>query len=105
MKLAEARGGAAYTSIMNFMAIKEMAMTLPDTKEDVMRIEHVTRANYEKFGPNFLAITKKYREMAVQAVLNATNALTQRGVKRNRSFGSSPGMQKIMKFVFLFVYI
>lgn len=49
------------SSIMNLSAIKTMAELLPSTKEAFMKIQHVTVANFEKFGEAFLEITKKYR--------------------------------------------
>ncbi|KYB26388.1 Bloom syndrome protein homolog-like Protein [Tribolium castaneum] len=50
------------SSIMNLSAIKNMSEVLPNTKEDFMKIQHVTQANYEKFGEYFLKITTKHRE-------------------------------------------
>lgn len=49
------------SSIMNLSAISMMAKHLPNTKEQFMKIQHVTKANYEKFGEAFLAVTQKYR--------------------------------------------
>lgn len=49
------------SSIMNLSAIKNMSEVLPNTKEEFMKIQHVTKANYEKFGEYFLTITKKHR--------------------------------------------
>ena len=50
------------SSIMNLSAIKNMSEVLPNTKEEFMKIQHVTKANYEKFGEYFLKITTKYSE-------------------------------------------
>nr|XP_023016480.1 Bloom syndrome protein homolog [Leptinotarsa decemlineata] len=50
------------SSIMNLSAIKTMSEVLPKTKEEFLKIQHVTTANYKKFGEFFLAITKKFRE-------------------------------------------
>ncbi|GJQ67047.1 hypothetical protein Trydic_g21949 [Trypoxylus dichotomus] len=49
------------SSIMNLSAISAMAKSLPNSKEEFMKIQYVTRANYEKFGEAFLAVTQKYR--------------------------------------------
>lgn len=40
-----------------------MSDVLPKTKEEFLKIQHVTAANYNKFGEYFLKITQKYREM------------------------------------------
>jgi bloom syndrome protein len=50
------------SSIMNLSAIKSMSEVLPNTKEEFMKIQHVTKANYEKFGEHFLKITTKFRD-------------------------------------------
>lgn len=50
------------SSIMNLSAIKKMSDVLPNTKEEMLKIQHVTVANYEKYGEFFLKITKKYCE-------------------------------------------
>lgn len=49
------------SSIMNLAAISTMAKLLPDTQEKFMRIQYVTKANYEKYGAAFLAVTQKYK--------------------------------------------
>ncbi|KAG5889744.1 hypothetical protein JTB14_018966 [Gonioctena quinquepunctata] len=50
------------SSIMNLSAIKTMSEVLPKTQEEFLKIQHVTAANYKKFGEFFLVITKKFRE-------------------------------------------
>lgn len=42
-----------------FQAVREMAKRMPSTKEEMLKIQHVTRANYDKFGPELLEITKE----------------------------------------------
>lgn len=50
------------SSIMNLSAIKSMSDHLPSSKEEMLKIQHVTVANYTKYGEFFLAITQKFRE-------------------------------------------
>ncbi|KAJ8928945.1 hypothetical protein NQ314_018425 [Rhamnusium bicolor] len=50
------------SSIMNLSAIKSMSDLLPKTREEFLKIQHVTTANYKKFGEYFLKITKKFGE-------------------------------------------
>lgn len=61
-KFASERG-VTMSSIMNLTAVKNMSETLPVTKEDFLKIQYVTAANFEKFGSDFLAVTKKYKKM------------------------------------------
>lgn len=51
------------SSIMNLSAIKNIADTLPNTKEEFLNIQYVTNANYGKYGENFLKISKKFRAL------------------------------------------
>ncbi|XP_050297459.1 recQ-like DNA helicase Blm isoform X2 [Anthonomus grandis grandis] len=50
------------SSVMNLSAIQSMSVHLPKTKEEMLKIQHVTAANYNKYGEYFLKITKEYRE-------------------------------------------
>ncbi|XP_072390499.1 uncharacterized protein Blm [Diabrotica undecimpunctata] len=59
------------SSIMNLTAIKTMSDVLPRTKEEFLKIQHVTAANYKKCGENFLKITKKFSQ-AVDALVTAS---------------------------------
>lgn len=43
-------------SVMNNQALKLMAETMPTTEVEIMKIPHVTKANYEKFGKELLEI-------------------------------------------------
>lgn len=47
-------------SIMNNQALKAMAEELPETVNDMLKIPHVTKANFEKYGKELLAITQQY---------------------------------------------
>ncbi|CAG9768496.1 unnamed protein product [Ceutorhynchus assimilis] len=49
------------SSVMNLTAIKTMSDNLPQTKEEMLKIQHVTVANYNKYGEFFLKITQKFR--------------------------------------------
>lgn len=61
-KLAQERGGTL-SAIMNLSAVKTMAELLPTTEAEFLKIQHVTQANYSKFGAYFLKVTKKYKEL------------------------------------------
>ncbi|XP_060536493.1 recQ-like DNA helicase Blm [Cylas formicarius] len=50
------------SSVMNLSAIKNMSEVLPKTKEEMLKIQHVTAANYNKYGEHFLKVTQKYRQ-------------------------------------------
>lgn len=41
-------------------AVTEMIKRMPESKEEMLDIQHVTRANFEKFGAKLLEITEKY---------------------------------------------
>ncbi|XP_018329159.1 ATP-dependent DNA helicase Q1-like [Agrilus planipennis] len=58
-KLA-AEQGSRLSAIMNLTAIKEMAEKIPTTKEDFMKIEHVTENLFDKYGEKFMEVCKTY---------------------------------------------
>ncbi|XP_066592457.1 recQ-like DNA helicase Blm isoform X2 [Prorops nasuta] len=47
-------------SIMNMIALRAMSKHLPETGEEMLKLEHVTKANFEKYGKALLDITQKY---------------------------------------------
>lgn len=47
-------------SIMNMQALKAMSEKMPATPEEMLQISHVTKANFEKYGQEFLAVTQQY---------------------------------------------
>ncbi|XP_066993221.2 recQ-like DNA helicase Blm isoform X2 [Anabrus simplex] len=47
-------------SVMNVQAIQAMSEALPETAEDMLKIPHVTVANFEKYGEGLLNITQRY---------------------------------------------
>lgn len=48
------------STIMNMIAVRAMSQQMPMNEEEMMKIPHVTKANFEKFGKILLDITKKY---------------------------------------------
>ena len=48
------------SSIMNMIAVRAMSQQLPDSEEAMLRIPHVTKANFEKYGRSLLDITQKF---------------------------------------------
>lgn len=61
------------SSVMNLSAIKNMSETLPVTKEEFLNIQYVTKANFEKFGKDFLAVTQKYKKECEKTKPKETN--------------------------------
>lgn len=47
-------------SIMHNDALKEMAEMLPTTEEQMLKISHVTKANYDKFGVELIETCRHY---------------------------------------------
>ena len=47
-------------SIMNMVALRAMSQQLPEDEEAMLRIPHVTKANYDKYGKALLDIIQKY---------------------------------------------
>lgn len=47
-------------SVMNNQAVKLMADRLPESEKEMLAIPHVTKANYEKYGKDLLAVTQQY---------------------------------------------
>lgn len=49
-------------SIMNVVALRVMSQQLPCDREAMLKIPHVTVANFEKYGKALLEITQKYAQ-------------------------------------------
>lgn len=60
------------SSIMNMIAIRAMSQQLPDSEEAMLKIPHVTKANFDKYGKALLDITQKYAAEKY-VLLNATD--------------------------------
>lgn len=58
-ELAQSRN-VTVGSVMNNQALKQMAETMPTTEADMLKIPHVTKANYEKYGKELLDILKHF---------------------------------------------
>lgn len=52
--------GVTVGSVMNNQALKLMADSIPTTEDEMMKIPHVTKANYEKYGKQLLEILKHH---------------------------------------------
>jgi len=46
-------------AVMTIQAIQEMSYSLPETKEEMLKIVGVTKANFEKYGQQLLEITQE----------------------------------------------
>lgn len=51
---------AHISSLINIQTIREMSRVMPATKEEMMKLPHITAANFEKFGQQLLDITQNY---------------------------------------------
>lgn len=47
-------------SIMNMVALRAMSQQLPENEDAMLKIPHVTKANFDKYGRALLDITQKY---------------------------------------------
>jgi superfamily II DNA helicase RecQ len=43
--------------------LKIMAREMPETPEEMLRISHVTEANFKKYGHELLKITQEYAQV------------------------------------------
>lgn len=64
-------------SVMNNQALKLMAEQMPTTEEEMMKISHVTKANYEKYGKELLEILKNHAAEKAMVQLDMDAALAQ----------------------------
>lgn len=58
-ELAAAKG-VNYTNIINMVALRLMSKSLPESEEEMLRIPHVTKANYDKYGHSLLDVTQRF---------------------------------------------
>lgn len=49
-----------YTYLLSVEALKQMSIDMPTTKEEMLRIPHVTQVNYVKFVHRFLEVTSEF---------------------------------------------
>ncbi|MPC36734.1 Bloom syndrome [Portunus trituberculatus] len=64
--------GINYTNVINMTALRCMSMELPESEEEMMKIPHVTRANYEKYGEALLDVTKRYADQKLGNIYMTT---------------------------------
>ncbi|KAJ8960370.1 hypothetical protein NQ317_013980, partial [Molorchus minor] len=83
------------SSIMNLSALKSMSEVLPKTKDEILKIQHVTVANYNKFGEFFLKITTKFREQV--DALQPTPDLNVSSSSSLDDDWSSPGKETLLQ--------
>ena len=57
-------------SIMNMIAIRAMSQQLPVDEEAMLKIPHVTKANFDKYGKALLDVTQKYAAEKVGKFFN-----------------------------------
>lgn len=55
-------------SLINFTAIRVMSQRLPQTPQEMLKIPHITEANFSKYGKALLKITQEYalRKIALE---------------------------------------
>ncbi|XP_045112964.1 Bloom syndrome protein homolog isoform X2 [Portunus trituberculatus] len=66
--------GINYTNVINMTALRCMSMELPESEEEMMKIPHVTRANYEKYGEALLDVTKRYADQKLVVLTDQAKA-------------------------------
>ncbi|KAK4316622.1 hypothetical protein Pmani_012240 [Petrolisthes manimaculis] len=57
--LANAKG-VTYTNIINMVALRLMSQSMPECEEEMLRIPHVTKANFDKYGEALLEVTQRF---------------------------------------------
>lgn len=60
-------------SVMNNQALKLMAEQMPTTEEDMKKLPHVTKANYDKYGKELLDILQNYAAEKSLVLLDMNN--------------------------------
>lgn len=60
VRLMAQQVNASAGSIMNIAAIKAMSKILPESEIEMLGIQHVTKANFEKYAKHLLEITQQY---------------------------------------------
>lgn len=66
-----AQKNVTLASVMNMQALKAMAEKLPETQAEMLALPHVTKANFEKYGPQLLEITQNYAAEKLCLMLDA----------------------------------
>lgn len=64
----------AIGSVMHMTALKTMSRQLPTTDVEMLKIQHVTKANYEKYGKKLLDIIQNYAAQKVILIADAAEA-------------------------------
>ncbi|XP_068228588.1 recQ-like DNA helicase Blm [Palaemon carinicauda] len=52
--------GVNYTNIINMIALRVMSRILPECEEEMRKIPHITKANFDKYGQALLEVTQRY---------------------------------------------
>ncbi|KAG7155925.1 Bloom syndrome protein-like, partial [Homarus americanus] len=60
VKVLAAAKGINYINIINLAALRLMSRSLPESEEEMLKIPHVTKANYDKYGFALLEVTQRY---------------------------------------------
>lgn len=61
-------------SVMNMQALKAMSERLPETEAEMLALQHVTKANFEKYGKQLLDITLSYAAQKLCLMLDVAEA-------------------------------
>nr|CAD7437741.1 unnamed protein product [Timema bartmani] len=67
--IADTLGVSAH-SVMNVQAIRAMSQSMPECAEDMLKISHVTQANFDKYGQALLQVTQQYAAEKLGLMLN-----------------------------------
>ncbi|XP_059609051.1 recQ-like DNA helicase Blm [Phlebotomus argentipes] len=71
LKILAAEHHVPIASLINMQTIKQMSKVMPATKEEMMRLPHITAANFEKFGKLLLEITQNYAAFKISIMIDA----------------------------------
>uniref|UniRef100_A0A8D8WUX2 RecQ-like DNA helicase BLM n=2 Tax=Cacopsylla melanoneura TaxID=428564 RepID=A0A8D8WUX2_9HEMI len=64
--------GISASAVMNIQAVRLISQNLPETEEDMLKIEGVTKANFDKYGKELLHISQQYagQKLAIQCTID-----------------------------------
>lgn len=57
------------SAIMNMMSLRVMSQQLPESEEEMLKIPHVTKANFEKYGKDLLDVTRQYAAEKISKIM------------------------------------
>lgn len=83
------------TSILNEEALKIIAKSMPTTEDEIMKIAHVTKANFTKFVKQFLEILMQYAGERALIELDMDSIIFDEDDKTNWSYLATKAISDI----------